>query len=240
MTEKQRDEAHKYAIVWDKTNPLSVYSLVPDPLKIQLDKLAQSDIAYLLTFDERQLRKELNQRRKEPGYLEESIRMKFWIEYDRVHLTRGDRMWITNIASRLLDMEHFYTNFIRDPYKLIWVMCPPENFIVTAEAVLKKGMASIDALWEIPPERWDHRVRLCFIGRMRLARELRELITGAKPQGIRENPEPGDPRVPAAPMDGHITDLMTKVEEPRELTEAEIDAEYEALMEKTKNLPGAN
>lgn len=236
MDQRAIAKVEKTGIVWDKSNPLSVYNVIPDPLKIQLDKVSNSDIAYLLSFDEPELRKELKQRGQAPSSIDEVLRIKFWTEYDRVHMTRGDRMWVTNIVSRVYDKATFYTEMLVNPYRLVWLLCPPESFVKCAEVALRNGVMAVDAIFKIAPENWDHRVRLCAQGRMRLTRDLSDMLSGqVRRPGPRVAPsqEPGEPEpFRAMTVPGSIDEC------PLEPTEEQVLAEYLALQKKMTKAPG--
>lgn len=123
--------------LFDIENPRALGALVPDEMRVQMRLMAESDQGHLLGSVEYALRRELIRNNKEPTALDNRLRMQFWLEFDRTMLAPNFRqMDLTMVTGRLITKEHFYKQYIKDHFKLAWLLCPPLTYAMRIEETI--------------------------------------------------------------------------------------------------------
>lgn len=205
---------------------------MPEAFAKQMQLLWDSDLApKLLGVNEHQLLSELRRRRKSPCALDYKLRVKFWLEFERVQVEvpKMAKMNMLNILGLDYPKETFYRFYITDPYKLAFLLCPPTDYEKLIDVVLS---VSTQKLLEIldSPEVFSNgvidqslvrkfmEINEC-MHRRKLQLEYR--ASGGSSRGKKQDPEEEIPAEPLAPI-----------------SEEEKRAEIERLREQLTKLPG--
>lgn len=146
--------AHRQELVLlDDKNPRSIACLMPEAFAKQMAKLwASDDASQLLGLSEPALLKELARRDKSPAPIDHKLRVKFWIEYERVQadVPRMAKMNMLNILGLDFPKESFYRFYITDPCKLAFLLCTPTDYSKMIDAILMVSMSKILEVLESP------------------------------------------------------------------------------------------
>lgn len=149
MHESNHLSSRKELVLLDDSNPRSIAKLMPESFALQMQKLWDSDDAsFLLGKTERELLKELVRRGKAPSAIDHKIRVKLWVEYERVQeeIPRMPKMNMLNILGLDFPKETFYRFYITDPCRLAWILCPPSDYSTMIDIIL---LASCNRLLDI-------------------------------------------------------------------------------------------
>lgn len=123
-----------------KTNPKSVYNLVPKEFRTYLDTIPEE----LLVLEEKELKSRARAR-----YTEDRLRVCFWMEYERsLHETRP--MTFTRVYGGVCTANHFYANIASNPDKLAYILTPPVKYEVAVEEALVATMEQLREVVELP------------------------------------------------------------------------------------------
>lgn len=182
LTEKPLKDVPEI-IFWDETDPLSVINLVPDPLRRQLELLRRSDKAHLLDLTETDLFKALDRLNQRPNPTDNRLRVKFWLEYDRLHETAervSPRMVCANITSRVCSRELFYKHYITNHPRLAWLLCPPASYMARMQEALNFGVDQVREILALPPNEVNREVRAAADMKIRLVHGLDQLFRGTQ------------------------------------------------------------
>lgn len=121
----------------DEKNPFAVLSLLGGALRASVEKLPED----LTLMSERQLRHHI-----QPTNTDYSLRTSFWREYERVVKMGGDKLTAASIFNGVCSDAYFYQKFIKDPFRVAWLVTPLQTYLKEIEAVLVRGT---ERLWEI-------------------------------------------------------------------------------------------
>lgn len=137
---------------FDEKSARSLVNLLPEAFGQMLRHLWNSDHAHLLSLSESSLRRELRRRDKNPGPLDEELRFKFWIEFERVQDEMADdaKMNVTRILGRRMPKEAFYKYYLPDQHKLAWLLCPPSDYVAMLEMNLRIAQERVTEILELP------------------------------------------------------------------------------------------
>lgn len=142
------DIAAKELSFFDETNPRSVVNLLPPAVGLQVRRLWRSEDGYLLGLSEYDLFKELRNKGRQPQAVDNMLRVKFWLEYDRCQETGDPSMVMTHVTSRLIGRESFYKYFLTDPKRLAWMLCPSTDYRASMDEALSFGVLRIRKFFE--------------------------------------------------------------------------------------------
>lgn len=135
--------------LWSPENARSVFNLVPAAVRNAFLAAKESDPT-LFTMEERQLRLNLQGKKRNPTPLDNRLRVKFWAEYENTqdHLTASLSM--AAVTSGLCTREYFYSYFLASPEKVAWLLCPPANYGTMMEEALLMGIEQMRDILEMP------------------------------------------------------------------------------------------
>lgn len=143
-------ERRKEVVLFDETNPRALCNLLPVTFVKHMKNAWDSPENTLFRLEEKALHQELKKQNAEPNPTDNRLRMQFWVEYDRVQ--KGDereaRMSVANIMGFLITKEVFYTYYISNPRKLIWLLCPPLSYVQHMEETLFLSMEKVRQMVE--------------------------------------------------------------------------------------------
>ena len=184
----EKEEANKI-IFWDEGDPLSVINLVSDRLKRQLLYLSQSDKSHLLLLAESDLYKALDRLNQRPNATDNRLRINFWFEYDRCHAEGKGPMVTTHITARVCSRELFYHSYIKDMGRLSWMLCPPATYTNRMQEALNFGVDSLREILELPPEKFNSKVKFAVTAKLKIIDGLKNLLDGTKRKSGYQSPE---------------------------------------------------
>lgn len=127
--------------ILDESNPNTVLSKMPEVVR-EKAKLAIQKDPDLFVMDEHELMKVLRARQQYPTPTDNSIRLKFWIEYDRC-MDQGGPLNVRNVLSGAATFEHFYDSYLKFPNKVAWMLCPPTAYSTRVEEGLVFGLEQL-------------------------------------------------------------------------------------------------
>ncbi len=138
-------------VILDKTHPRSLVNLLPDPVVRALDGHLNNHLKKALFFKtENELFSALRSGEKTPTATDNRIRIKFWIEYDRVQSTNEPRLVMTNIIGNTISRELFYGHYIVRAERLAWMLCPPIDYAARGEEALCFAINRLREILEVP------------------------------------------------------------------------------------------
>lgn len=129
----------------DKENPSSVYNLCPNAVRERVDKMPKE----LLAKDD-DYWKSCQKMKVTPTL--QRVRLLFWLEYANT-LVRWDnannstrktmRMTTRAILQGTCSYEHFYRDFVSNPYKLGYILTPPVDYTLLVTESLHQSVHKI-------------------------------------------------------------------------------------------------
>lgn len=138
----QEDPLGDPVYLWDTSNPKSVINLVPPGIKEAMLRFI-NERPDLVDLDEQMLKKKI---REETGTnctaTDNQVRMNFWVEHGRAVFT-GKRMNVVGLVYNICSVEFFNKTFLKNNYKVAWMVCPIVNFIVKATESLDFGLGEL-------------------------------------------------------------------------------------------------
>jgi hypothetical protein len=139
-------------VMFDETNPRSLVNLLPEPVANHLRHFTSKNFPkrQLFTMSESELLTVLRRAEKTPTMIDDRVRIKFWIEYDRVQATNEVHMSMANVISNTISRELFYKYYIPRPERLAWMLCPPLDYVAQGEEALRFGINRLREMMEMP------------------------------------------------------------------------------------------
>jgi hypothetical protein len=133
----------------DPKDPRSIINLVPSAVKEALDHhLFEKE--ELFNTDERELYKYLRANNYQPSPTDNRLRLKFWMEYDRVQERGEGQMQMVNVLAGICSREFFYKTYIKNPQKMAWMLCPPAGYQIKTLEALEFGIDQLRDILDIP------------------------------------------------------------------------------------------
>lgn len=128
--------------IFDAEDPRSLVNMVPGEVRKAIEALATGSEASLLAMDEQALKRRLKEEKRFLSATDNRIRLRFWDEYDRA---QGEQRQITisHAFAGICTRQYFYQGYLKDPYRLAWLLCPPANYITIAEEALSFGLEQL-------------------------------------------------------------------------------------------------
>ncbi len=148
MEKTAPDQVVKGMTFFDESNPRSLISLLPPLIGKQVRLLWKSDDGYLLGLSEYDLFKELRRKGRQPQAVDNMLRVKFWLEYDKCQEMGLPFMVMSNVTARLMAKEMFHKYFLTDPKRLAWMLCPSTDYKASMEEALSFGVLKMRQLFE--------------------------------------------------------------------------------------------
>lgn len=137
---KLRNRLHERTM-FDKTNPRSLVSMLPDPLMSRIRQAWESDDRPLFSLPEPRLRGELMRRGKPITVTDMKIRLQFWTEYDRtmqVQTPKTSPFDVSRVIGHAITKEAFY-DYILDNSRIAWILCPIEDYRLALTEALRNA-----------------------------------------------------------------------------------------------------
>ena len=134
----------------DPDNARALSNLLPEAMVMQIRSTLASENARLFELTERGLLTELRRRDKKPDAVMHQLRLRFWLEFERVQ-DEDDRAYEMNmdyVLGRTVPKEKFYRFIITDPIWLAYILCPPAKFEECIELGLTLAINKINEFLE--------------------------------------------------------------------------------------------
>lgn len=141
------------AVEMAANNPLasedSIYKLLPGPIASACAQhLALNPD--LFAYDEHSLSRRLKQSKRPPNPTDNRLRLKFWLEYDMVVAGHRKQMEISQIIAGICDRYFFMAKYLKDPYRVAWLLCPPAGYVTKTEEALEFGLEELRDILALP------------------------------------------------------------------------------------------
>lgn len=121
----------------DRENPISILHMTRG--KLQEAVLAVPDDIGMMT--EKELRKELK-----PTSVDYCLRVSFWREYEAAVREKREYIAARTVLLGICSDAYFYQKFLKDPFRVAWLVKPVQAYMKEIEAVLLRGT---ERLWEL-------------------------------------------------------------------------------------------
>lgn len=133
---------------FDELNPRSLVNLLPPAVAKQVRLLWSGEHGHLLGMSEYDLFKELRNQGRQPQAIDNMLRVKFWLEYDRCQGTGDIQMLMTHVIENTIGKESFYKYFLNDHRRLAWLLCPSVDYKAQMTEALSFGVMKLRQLFE--------------------------------------------------------------------------------------------
>jgi hypothetical protein len=144
LPEKLHQELQEIDLL-NRENPRSVVNLLPDKLRERVLEIFLTHKDYF-SKPEGELKQLLKDNHKSPKKIDNILRLKFWLEYDRVQAFNKKKMNMSFIMAGLVDTDFFHNWYFREPARVAWLFCPPVNYVACLEEAM---YTNLDGLHEI-------------------------------------------------------------------------------------------
>lgn len=121
----------------DKDNPFGVFSLLKGSMRQAIADLPDG----MELLSERELRKQMK-----PTPTDYAIRTAFWRSYEETVSKEKTHMPTFMVFRGICSENYFYNKFLKDPWKVAWMVKPVQSYLREIESILLKGT---ERLWEI-------------------------------------------------------------------------------------------
>lgn len=138
MSTKELTKTHHELIdtdVMTVENPRSVVNLLPPKVREKVLKFNESHPEYF-NKPEDQLYKLLKDNCALPNQVEDTLRMKFWVEYERAQSLGLRAMNMSNISNGVVTYKYFFDLYMNLATRVAWLMCPPINYVSSMDEIL--------------------------------------------------------------------------------------------------------
>lgn len=145
--------------LWDSDDERSVISALSGTMRDRILACREKE-PDLFNLEERDLKKVLQDRGARPTKVDQVVRMKFWMEYDRAFVEasgNGSRpkMSPSRVFGRVCSKEVFYTRYLHTPEKVAWMLCPPVDYEAAVDAVLSVSIGNMFRILEVDAVEYD-------------------------------------------------------------------------------------
>lgn len=133
--------------LFETDNERSIVNLVPKAIRTAIEEHLHTN-PELFDKDERDLYKWFRKEERIPSPTDNRLRLKFWDEYDRAQAQNLPSMTMINVLSGICSKEYFYGTYLKRPYKVAWLLCPPTGYLNKAEEALEFGLEQLRDILE--------------------------------------------------------------------------------------------
>ena len=140
-----RGENDTGIVVFDRDNPRSVYSLVPEVVQGAIERVSPEFFKYTEKALLRALeRKEMLDER------DYRLRVSFWAEYNAVQDGFKSKMNMANVTRGCCTYKYFYEVVLRTPQKLAWILFPVTDYKVALEEMHEYSLREMRKVLTMP------------------------------------------------------------------------------------------
>jgi hypothetical protein len=149
---KPEPRTERNVVLFDKADPACILNMLPDIFSKKFDEVFFEN-EELFALDETFLLKKLKSENKSPTATDNRLRLKFWVEYDRVAGSGGkDQMVVNNITAGVCTRDYFYKAYLTRPEKIAWLLCPPTGYLAKVNEGLDFGLDKMRDILALDPE----------------------------------------------------------------------------------------
>ena len=132
--------------------PRSFLNLLPESMKKAALEIDES----LLGKDEEELLRILDTKfRYQPTAAVEAMRNNFWMEHDRVSVTRNEIVNQSNIYLGVVSREYFYKLVAEHPHIIAYILCRPPEYEAVMKGLLNLSTRKIRDVLNLPLQKAD-------------------------------------------------------------------------------------
>jgi hypothetical protein len=132
--------------------PRSFLNLLPEIMKKAALEIDES----LLGKDEEELLRILDTKfRYQPTAAVEAMRNNFWMEHDRVSVTRNEIVNQSNIYLGVVSREYFYKLVSEHPHIIAYILCRPPEYEAVMKGLLNLSTRKIRDVLNLPLQKAD-------------------------------------------------------------------------------------
>lgn len=135
-------------VLFDIDDSQSVIRVVSEHTKEQILR-AQASHPQLFDLDERDLKDTLRQKSIFIGKVDNCLRIKFWIEYERAASTRT-RFNDANVYTGICTKAYFKDRYMNTAEKVAWVLTPPLDYETSLLEALDFGNEQMRDILDLP------------------------------------------------------------------------------------------
>lgn len=169
--------------VFTEDNPLSAVNLLPFAIGESV-KARRKERPDLFGLSEEELKKKIGADKKKLSLVDNVLRLQFWLEYDSAILEQR-RMNATRIQGGCCTRDYFYNEFISNPWKVSWMVCPPVNYAVRVSEALHFATTRMREILELDPAKVPAKDRVQLMGlQLKIYQTLDVKVAGAPVQRI--------------------------------------------------------
>lgn len=173
--------------LWDESDQGALINLVSEKVRERFKESLEKRPDYF-ELDEDALYRKLRDDKNTPTQTDHRLRLKFWIEYDRVKDGQLREMVMTNVIANVCSRELFYKHYLTQPGKVAWLMCPPVSYLHKAQEALYFGIGQLRDLLEAKhTDDKGHINTTLGALKLKIVQHLEDRIKGAVPQQLNVN-----------------------------------------------------
>ena len=135
----------------DESNPRAIINLLPKKFGERVREVRASHPQYF-NKDDGELYQYLKTMENTPRANDDMLRMKFWLEYERVQAFMLDSINLTQVCGGICSIEYFTGFYLRAPDRVAWLMCPPVEYMVRLEEMHTEGLRALSDILRKPHE----------------------------------------------------------------------------------------
>lgn len=130
---------------FDLNSQRSLANLLPSLLVQEMKLLWSGKNQPLLALQDYALITHMTRRGHPPEPLDQILRARFWFEFNRCQDLddRNPHMTMAHILGRDIAKEVFYQTYIKNPYKLAFMLCPPSDYATALNLGLAASTAKL-------------------------------------------------------------------------------------------------
>ena len=145
---KQHHEIQDVVLL-DDQNPRSVLKLLPKAFAQKVRDVMSSHPDHF-NLEEGELFQRLRERNTKPSGTDDILRLKFWIEYERVQSFQLDQMNLSYVCSGVCEFKYFTDFWMRSPHRVAWLVCPPINYSARLDEMMNEGLRAMSEIMREP------------------------------------------------------------------------------------------
>jgi len=131
---KSHAENHTGIVIFDKTEPRSIYNLVAAKFQEAIERVNPE--YYKWTPKGLEKHADLDER-------DYRLRISFWQEYYNTQDKFLNKISLPGVARGICTMEYLYSTVFFSPIKLAWILYPPANYTKAMEEMLDLSMRNL-------------------------------------------------------------------------------------------------
>lgn len=146
--EKLRREIEEIHVL-EREYPRAVINLLPEEMANKIAEHANKHPEWF-NVPEGELRTLLRQYQEKPSRIDNVLRMKFWLEYDRVLSFGLKKMHLPNVTAGAVVHRYFTSWYPKSASRMAWMLCPPLNYLTGLEEMHYSNLETLSELTSLP------------------------------------------------------------------------------------------